>query len=393
MLKSFQSNIWKAYVFTFLSNLHFIGGILIPFFMDWGKISFFQIMILQSFYFVWVLLLEIPTGTVADFLGRKTSLAFSVVAGILATLIYTIRPEFLLFLLGEFFWALSTTLASGAYEAFIYDSLQEAGQENQSKKIFGRFGSFAMVATMIGAPIGSMVAAYFGLRLAVLLMIAPFAMAFFVVLTFKEPKARARNESSRYSRILIEGVKYFYSHKILRILALDGMVIATLVFFLIWTYQLLLKQLNVDLIYFGIVHAFICASQIIVMSNFEKLEKIFGSKSRYLFFSAFISGVAFIFLGLNVYVIPAILAMLVISGFGLSRFVLISNYMQKHIESHNRATVVSAASMINNFGMMIVYPIIGLMVERSLNYTLIALGVLIVAFSLIPKIQDSYLID
>ncbi len=393
MEKSFQSNIWKAYIFQFVMNLSFIGGVLVPFFLDWGQISYFQIMILQSWFVISVFLLELPTGAVADYLGRKISLIMSALVWIIGILIYTSRPDFSIFFLGEFILALGTALFSGAYEAFVYDSLRETGQEKQSKKVFGRFGSFQMVGLMVAAPIGSVIAASLGLRYAFLLMVIPFGIACLIALTFKEPKTEKKVESLRYFQTLVVGVKYFYSHKALRILAIDGAFIAALTFLLIWTYQLLLKQFNVELAYFGVINALIVAGQIIVMNNFERLEKIFRSKSRYLFFSAFTSGIAFIFLGVNIYVVPAVVAMVIISGFGISRFVLVSNYMQKHIESQNRATVTSAASMLERFGLAVIYPVIGLMVDWSLSYTLVIIGTVIVIFSLIPKIKESYLID
>lgn len=393
MEKSFQSNIWKGYVFQFAMELQFVGGVLIPFFLDWGQISYFQIMILQSWFVISVFLLELPTGAVADYLGRKTSLIMSAFVWIIGVLVYTSRPDFFIFLLGEFILALGAALSSGAYEAFVYDSLIKTGQEKQSKKVFGRSNSFKMLGLMISAPVGSVIAASLGLRYAFLLMVIPFGVACLVALTFKEPKTEKKVESLRYFQVLVGGVKYFYSHKTLRILAIDGALIAALTFLLIWTYQLLLKQFNVDVAYFGVVSALIIAGQIAVMNNFERLEKIFRSRSRYLFFSAFISGVAFIFLGINGHVIPAIVAMIVISGFGISRFVLISNYMQKHIDSQNRATVTSAVSMLQRFGLAIIYPLVGLMVEWSLSYALIIIGAVIVIFSLIPKIKESYLID
>lgn len=393
MSKSLQSNIWKAYIFQLLISLHFIGGVLIPFFTDWGKVSFFQIMILQSWFVLWSFVLEIPTGVIADFFGRKTSLILACLVNALGAFVYVIKPNFLFFLMGEFIWASAIALLSGAYEAFIYDSLKAIGQENQSKKVFGKFNSFHMIGLMIAAPFGSIIAASFGLRWTMLLMVVPFTVAFFIALTFREPKTEERPESLRYLQILLSGIKYFYKHKILRILALDGIVIAILCFFLIWTYQLLLKQLNVGLVYFGLIHALISGSQIVIVNNFERLENFFGSKSRYLTFSAFISGIAFVFLGVNVYVIPAILGILVISGFGLSRFVLISNYMQKHINSFNRATVLSTIVMFRKLGMAICYPLVGLLVGWSLSYTLIVLGVITIVFSLIPKTKESYLID
>ena len=41
-----RSNIRKIYAYKFLLGLHFIGGVLIPFFMDWGGIRFWQVMVL-----------------------------------------------------------------------------------------------------------------------------------------------------------------------------------------------------------------------------------------------------------------------------------------------------------------------------------------------------------
>jgi len=388
-----QSNIWKIYLFNFFISLHFVGAVLIPFFLDWGKISFFQVMILQTWFVIWVFLLEIPTGAIADFWGRKTSLALACLVSALGAFVYASQPEFLMFLLGEFLLALGFALLSGASDALIYDSLKTEGQENISKKVFGRVTSFSMLGLMVAAPIGSIVATSLGLRWTMLLMATPFTIAFFIALTLKEPKTKTKDESPRYLQILFGGVKYFYNHKILKTLAIDSVVIGILIFFLIWTYQLLLKQLGVNLVYFGLINALMIGSQIIVMNNFERLEKIFGSKTKYLTFSALISGIAFVFLGINPYVIPAIVGIIIISAFGISRIVLISNYIQKHVESSNRATVLSTISMLRRFGLAIGYPLVGLMVEWSLNYALIILGTIIIIFSLTSKVKEAYLID
>ena len=34
---SYKANIWKMYLFKFLISLHFVGGVLVPFFLDWGQ--------------------------------------------------------------------------------------------------------------------------------------------------------------------------------------------------------------------------------------------------------------------------------------------------------------------------------------------------------------------
>ena len=129
-----QKNIRKIYTFHFLVSLHFIGGVLIPFFSDWGGISFTQIMLLQSWYAFWIFALEIPTGAIADHFGRKTSLVLGALSTILAVLVFSTFPAFAFFLLGEFLWALGDALMSGADEALVYDSLKNVGHETRSKK-------------------------------------------------------------------------------------------------------------------------------------------------------------------------------------------------------------------------------------------------------------------
>lgn len=175
---NFERNIWKICIFKFFISLHFIGGVIVPFFTDWGKISFTQVMILQSWFMLWILLLEIPTGVVADYFCRKHSLVLAAIVNSIAALVYASMPNFYIFLLGEVLWAMSEALLSGAFEAFVYDFLKILDEEKISKKVFGRVESFGLAGFMVGAPIGSVIAAQFGLRAPMLLLVIPFTIAF-----------------------------------------------------------------------------------------------------------------------------------------------------------------------------------------------------------------------
>ncbi len=381
------------YIFKFSFSLQFVGGVLVPFFLDWGKISFTQIMILQSFFVFSIFLLEVPTGAVADYLGRKTSIICAAVTTSIGALVYSSYPHFYIFLLGEFVWALGLAFLSGADEALVYDSLIAAKSERESKRIFGRFNSFQLAALMISAPIGSIIAATLGLRYTMMFMSVPFLVASFIALTFEEPESKKKSESKKYLETLVTGVRYFKDHKILKILAFDKISIGGLIFFILWTYQPLLKQLGVPLIFFGFVHAAMTGVEIPFMNSFEKLEKIFGSRKRYLLWSALIAGAAFILLGINTWVPITVVLLLTVAGFGLSRYVLFQNYMNKYIESDIRATVISTVSMIDRFVRAVLCPVVGLLVEWSLEYSLIILGAAIVVFGLISGVEEEHLID
>ena len=381
------------YVIKLLQNFHFIGGVLVPFFTDWGGISFAQIMILESFYVFSVFLLEIPTGAIADYFGRKTSLICGALVTSVAALVYSSYPNFYVFMLGEFLWAMGFAFASGADEALVYDTLKKIRQQKKSKSIFGRFASVNMAGIMISAPIGSIIAANLGLRFTMMFIAIPTFASFILSLTLKEPKTKKRVESQRYIKTLLSGVKYFKGHRVLKILAFDRISIMALAFFIIWTYQPMLQQLSVPIVYFGFVHAAMSGIQIVFMNNFVRLEKLFGSKKRYLLLSALITGIAWILFGVNTNVLLGITLIIVIAGFGLSREVLFQSYMNKYIESHNRATVISTVSMIDRFVRAVLYPIIGLLVEWSLNYAIIIVGVAIILSSLVSSVEEEHLID
>lgn len=390
---SFEANIWKMYIFKFLLSLHFIGGVLVPFYLDWGKIGFTQIMILQSFFVFSVFLLEVPTGAVADHLGRKTSLVCGAIATSIGALVYSSFPHFYIFLLGEFVWASGYALVSGADEALVYDSLIALKSEKKSKKIFGRFTSFQLAALMVSAPIGSIIASTLGLRYTMMFMSVPLLLASLIAFTFREPETKKRYESKRYLETLISGVRYFKDHKILKILAFDKISISALIFFIIWTYQPLLKQLGIPILYFGFVHAAMMGVEILFMNNFERLERIFGSKKSYLLWSALIAGIVFVLLGVNTYILITIVLLLIVSGFGITRYILFQSYMNKYIESDIRATVISTVSMIDRFVRALLYPLVGLLVEWSLMYSLVILGAAIIVFALLSGVEEEHLID
>ncbi|MFX1595095.1 MAG: hypothetical protein ACFFBK_03435, partial [Promethearchaeota archaeon] len=129
MERNYKSNIFKIYIFSFILGIHTVRGVYIPFMLSWGGLSFFQVMILQSYFTAMIVVFEIPSGAIADFLGRKTALILSALSVASAAFTYSIIPNFFLFMLAETLWAFGSALLSGTNEAFIYFSLKSFGEE------------------------------------------------------------------------------------------------------------------------------------------------------------------------------------------------------------------------------------------------------------------------
>ncbi|MDP3998531.1 MAG: MFS transporter [bacterium] len=385
-----RTTVWRYYAFRFFQGFAFFSAVLVPFFTQWGHITLTQVQILQSWFMLWIFLLEIPTGAVADRFGRKHSLALGgvVVAG--AALIYGSVPKFEVFLLAEFLFAAAMALISGADSALLYDALKEAGRENESKKIFGKAHSFNLLGILLSAPIGSFIAARYGLNAPVIASAIPFMLAALVAWTIKEPKVHgAISESKRYLEIVRNGFSFFRGHKTLRLLALDAIIVASAAYFVIWLYQPLFISLNIPIFYFGFFHALLVGSEIIIAANFVRLEKLFGSGKAYLRFTAIVTSVVFILTAAFPNFITVTLFIIIAGGFGLTRMELMSAYMNRFIPSEQRATVLSSISMFRRFVLVFLNPAIGFTADHSLRLALLTVGLLpLLVFFFSPVEQE-----
>lgn len=295
-------------------------------------------------------------------------------------------------------WALAEALMTGTNQALIYDSLKAVGdaETEKVKIIYGRSESFSLVGLMIAAPIGSLLAVAFDLRAPMLFMALPFAGGLIVALTFQEPQTSQNPEKKQYRRIMKAGVKYFYQNKILKILAFEMIAIGAVAFLMIWLYQSMLIQLNVNIVYFGIIHSLILGCEIVVMNSYNRLEHLFRSKRRYLLFSGFMTGAMFLVASISLafQLLPLMLvAIVLVIAFGVTRAPLLISYMNKYIPSSERATILSIINMFQTLSFVIVYPLVGFSADWSLIMTLIILGIAGIGFSLMSRVKEEYLID
>ncbi len=374
--------------------MHFFAAVLVPFFRDWGGITYMQIFILNAWFMLWNFLLEVPTGTVADTFGRKTSLALGCLVAAVAALVYASTPRFVVFLCGEVLFAVAFTLMSGADEALVYDTLGQLNRSDASKRTFARLESFKLAGIVTGALCGSLIAKGFGLRVPMLVQGAPCLIAGVLALSLVEPGDGARRApATTYMQLLRGGIRHFRSHRILRVLAFDMVGTAALAWLIVWMYQPQLERVGVDLAFFGAMHAAMCIGQILLLGNIERLEALVGSKKRYLLVSAVLPGVAFIIVGLSSHVVVVVLGVLVAAVFGMSRPPLFISYMNKYIPSEQRATVLSTISMLRTLAGAVINPIAGLLADWSITSAMIVFGIAAITLALFTRVEEAHLID
>ncbi|MFX1364982.1 MAG: MFS transporter [Promethearchaeota archaeon] len=392
MEKTYKSNIYKIYIFSFILGIHTVRAVYIPFMMDWGGLSFFQIMILQSYFTAMIVILEIPSGAIADFLGRRLALILSTFSVASAAFTYGIIPNFFLFMLAETLWAFGVALSSGTNEAFVYFSLKSYGKEKDLSTILGKSQTLNLIALTISAPIGSLIAQFISLQFTMTCLAIIYIGALIVAFTFKEPKLTDNNyKQESYWKIIISGFKELKKNNILKSLAFDLIPINVLIFFLFWTYQVYLDVINIPIFVFGFILSFMNIINAIFSILIPYLLKKSSNKKIFLIIINLINGIAFISLGFTTIIPIGIAIILIIVAFGYTRYFIFVNGINLQIESENRATVLSTINMFGSLIRALIYPFIGLIVEWNVFAVFISTGILILVLTIFTRSKSEYL--
>lgn len=99
-------------------------------------LSWEQIALVTSISLLVQLLLELPSGALADLWGRKNTVIFGRVLGVIGFGIFIFATNFWMFLLGNILYLANWAFESGALSALLFDSMKENGRgEEQYQKV------------------------------------------------------------------------------------------------------------------------------------------------------------------------------------------------------------------------------------------------------------------
>jgi MFS family permease len=104
-----------------------------------------DILLLQGIFGLFVMLLEFPSGVLADVTSRRKVLIMGYIGEVLGLAVYLVGNTFAWFILAEFFFGISLAFKSGADTAMIYDSyvVHDRKAEGEAVIATGRSYRFA----------------------------------------------------------------------------------------------------------------------------------------------------------------------------------------------------------------------------------------------------------
>lgn len=182
-------NIRKYYAYELFSTFQFYGPVFIIFFQSFN-LSLAQIGLFLTVYSITTVLFDIPTGVVADFLGRRKTLLVSGLMWVASFSTFSLATDYTGFAAAYALMALGAAFASGTDSSLLYDSLKALKRENEYKKIMGNVGLANNLAMLISFLAGGFLYAA-GARLPYILTTATAILTIPLIMSFVEPRDRS----------------------------------------------------------------------------------------------------------------------------------------------------------------------------------------------------------
>ncbi|WBW95188.1 MFS transporter [Oceanirhabdus sp. W0125-5] len=370
---SLRKNIRYYYGYNLFSNLLILGPIMTIYFFSKG-LSFAEIMLLSSIASVTIVICEVPTGAVADKIGRKASMLLGALLWASSLLLFVFGQNFYVFAIAEIFFGIGSTFKSGADVALIYDSLKAEGQEHRFQEIEGKAKSYLLYAQAVGS-----IAASFLYRInRELPMVASSIFVFISVLIgLKLVEPPIENKKGKYGEKYLKQIKdsgmYVMKHDKVRAIILYSMMFYVFYRFGFFLFQPYFEGVDVPVELFGLIFFFFNIVAAKVSKNAHKIMK--ATKGKTLILLSVFMVVSFILMGLSKWWIGVLPMMLQQVARGLYH-PAVRKHLNKNIPSDKRATILSFFSLLTNLAGAIFLPILGLLKDKTDIFTFhLSLGI------------------
>ena len=143
---SVRREISLLYAFWFLRDFQLWTPVWVVFLTLERGFSLTEVTVAEGLFLVAMVVLEVPTGAIADRFGRSRSMALGAFCLGGAVLLFAYARSFPVLLASFLLWSLAQALMSGADMALLFDTLKRAGREADYERTAGRGGACTWIA-------------------------------------------------------------------------------------------------------------------------------------------------------------------------------------------------------------------------------------------------------
>jgi len=359
-LNAYEKNVRLYYFYTVFANLLILGPIITLYYLA-RDLNYAQILSLQAISAVTVVALEVPTGAVADLLGRKKSILLGAATMAFSIFLYGMGRSFFIFACAEFLFAVGASFKSGADTALLYDSLKRTHREAAFKDVISRGSYYALLAQVPGSIVSSILFEW-SIALPLFISAGFVGISFLIAWRFEEIEVYEKEERPAYFHQIAKSARTLATHPKIRSIVVFCMVYLLFSRAGFWMIQPYLKAVDLPVKSFGLLFAGF--NLIAAFSSRQTPKYLQKSKGWSLIGLMGILLVSF----LGLWQLQNWIGILFLSLQQIARGFYrptTQKYINKHIPSQERATVLSLQSMLQNLTVALLFPMIGALMDRT----------------------------
>ena len=359
----YNRSLIRFYITQALYNLMFFLPTWVIYLQERHHLSLTQVTLINMAFWLTMALSEVPTGAIADTVGRKQSMLLGFALCSISVAVFGWAPDFILLMIANSMWGLAMTFLSGADMAFFYDTLLSMGRQEDYPRLRGRLSAVALV----GAALGN----FFGGLMAARSLILPFwayaivlAVAFLVALGLREPPRHIDQETNQpvsYTEILRSAWTAIHSQRSLQYILLYSNFLPIASMLVSTTFiQPHLRDIGVPLAWMGVI---IFALTLVRMGGSISAGRLSQLGSLWLWIAP-----GMVVAGLvSLAVIPSLVG---VGFFSLAIFAsiasrpLIENIILSNTPQATRATILSADNLVFRLFLTVFEPLTGILADQ-----------------------------
>lgn len=361
--------LWPFYAEHLIATLFILYPAFFVIYLLDLNFSLTQIGILIATQSIATLIFEVPTGAIADTLGRKISTITGYFLMAISFLTFYFTKEFYLFVILFCFIGISITLISGAHQSWIVDLLKQKKKEKLVQEYFIKRQSFVNLSLFLSGIVGASIVANFGLRIVFLITAAGMFLGMIFLLFGKEKFKRKKYNLKRHFVELYKSTKeatvYTKRNNVLFYLTIiTGISMIAVAFTSQMTWQPFFLENGFQEHWFGYLFSAAMAFGIFVPYIIKPLLK--ASKKYKYYLIGVVIFMALLLFSIKIFsslIILVAIFMFYMAGYDFEQPAWHS-FFQKHTKSKIRATVTSLNSMVGSLITVIFAPIVGILADN-----------------------------
>lgn len=153
--------------------------------------SYTLAMLVFSIASISTIALELPSGILSDFLGRRKTLLVCGLLSLFCFVFWALAGEFksiTLLFLGSILWGASDAFLSGTDEALMFETMEELGEKHNFNSFFAKACAWNQFGLALSAIIGGCIVYFTSLQILAWISVIPAFLGFVSIFLLKEPQ-------------------------------------------------------------------------------------------------------------------------------------------------------------------------------------------------------------